>query len=248
MLNIIICEDNLELLRTYKVFVKSYLNTHTERQAQLVLATANPNKVAQFLTGNATEPTLYILDIEFANSLTTGITLATKIKHIDTKAKIIFITTHEELLPLIVKNKIVPLAIIEKETGLQQVKNELLVNLDKATTLTTKKIIESDYFVYKIGSKAYKIAKDEIFYFKASTNSHKILIFTAKTVHEFHGNLTAIESANTDFYRVHNSYLVNLKKIKKLDTTNLELILINNQLIPVATRKITGLIKTIKAD
>lgn len=73
------------------------------------------------------------------------------------------------------------------------------------------------YFVVKNKGSTMRIGYGSISYFES--NQRKIILHTAKQIIEFYGKLSDVEDLLPDdtFLRVHQSYIVNMSKVKSLD-------------------------------
>lgn len=239
MLNIIICEDEIELLQTYQLIVKNYIKAHPQVKIQLVLATSNPRDVEIYMADHPNDLKLYILDIEFPASKIKGIDLASKIRETDLNAKIIFITTHEELSTLTFERKVEPLDYITKESGLNVVKKRLNSGIDTAITrLVPLKNQSINNFIYTVGPRQYEIPVDNIDYFEASENSHNVFLHSLTEITEFKSSLIAIQTDYKNFYRVHKSLLVNMNNIASIDQKNRKIIFKDKTSCDISRRRL----------
>lgn len=225
MLNIIICEDEIELLQTYQLIVKNYIKDHPQVEIKIALATSNPRDVELYMADHPDDLKLYILDIEFPASKIRGIDLASKIRETDLNAKIIFVTTHEELSTLTFERKVEPLDYITKESGLTIVRERLNSGIDTAINrLVPLKNQSVNNFIYTVGPRQYKIPVDDIDYFETSENSHNVFLHSLNEITEFKSSLIAIETDHKNFYRVHKSLLVNMDNVAEIDQKSRKII------------------------
>lgn len=89
-------------------------------------------------------------------------------------------------------------------------------------------------FTFKTGETVNTVPLHEILYIEVM--DRKILLHTAKEMHEFYGKLQQIEAqVSTDFFRCHRSYLVNLNQVSGFDKTSI--CLSNKESIPLSKRK-----------
>lgn len=238
MLNIAVCEDNLELLSMYEIFLKQFISKHTSA-IRIALLTGKPTDIMEFSEHNVGNNLIYILDIEFSNSLNKGIEIANKIRAADKEANIIFITTHNELEPLALKNSLNYFDFIEKDNGLPYVKTELINDIQRIMDAASGN--NGEYYEFKIGSRNSRIPINNILYFESIPNEHKVTMYSDTSFSQFYNNLASIEPSLKNFFRVHKSYLVNLDRIQSIDTKNLTITLDDGSNIPISRRQLIRL-------
>ena len=244
LLNIIICEDDETLRTYYQLIIKKYIKKHPEIEMKIIVSTGNPREVDIYMDHHNDDIKLFLLDIEFPDSKIKGIDLAINIRKKDTNAKIIFITTHEELTPMIFDRKVEPLDYIPKEIGITKIQKKLYQDLDIAIDCLdlTNKNSES---IFEFGPKPYAIPKNQINYFDSSEYANSISLHTDSGIIEFHGTLKSIESILPTFYRAHKSLLVNPDNIIDIDNKNSKLIFKNGSSCDISRRKLAILKKYI---
>ncbi|MFC6202066.1 LytTR family transcriptional regulator DNA-binding domain-containing protein [Lactiplantibacillus nangangensis] len=212
----IICEDNPELLNLYTIIIKKYMTEHPNDPLRLRLATTNPNEVESVLKPQHYPDTIFLLDIEFANSKIRGIDLATTIRQHDAHAKIIFITTHEELKPLTFQRKINPLDSINKEIGLAEIQIRLFKDLatvfkqNQATTL----------FDYRLGTQCYTIPTNQVDYFEVAETGTKTRLHARHEITEFRESLANIVKRWPTLVSINQELLINADNLQTIDQAN----------------------------
>ncbi|WP_416353497.1 LytR/AlgR family response regulator transcription factor [Agrilactobacillus fermenti] len=209
-MKIAICEDNVQLLSLYKVIIGNFRESNPDKGVELSLATSSPNTLQSFAKMNTTQPIFYILDVEFANSEIKGIDLAEQIRRQNSRAQIVFISSHEEFSSLAIERKIMPLDYIEKNKGLAYIEEQLKQDLTAA-------IASKEKFSYSIGQHDYTIDVDQILYIQNSHDSQKIIVYTRKSVIEFHDSLDFVARQLPEFLRLNATTLVNLQNIKDIN-------------------------------
>lgn len=240
LLNIIICEDNKALRMYYQLMIKDYIKMHPEVDMKIILSTGNPRDVDIYMENHDNDIKFFLLDIEFPDSKIKGIDLATDIRKKDLNAKIVFITTHEELTTMIFDRKVEPLDYIAKEIGFDAIKNKLYQDLD----ISIKRLVpvkERSNNNFEFGPKPYNIPINQINYFESSEYSHNISLHSIDSIIEFPATLKDIESRLTTFYRAHKSILVNPNNIESIDTRNSRLIFNNGTTCDISRRKLVKL-------
>lgn len=246
LLNIIICEDDLKLRMYYQLIIKKYIQQHPNIDMKIMLSTGNPKDVLLYMDNHADNLKFFLLDIEFPDSKIKGIDLATSIRKTDAEAKIVFITTHEELMPMIFDRKVEPLDYISKEIGLEKIQDKLFQDLD----MTVKRLIPIDKqntteFNFKIGPKPYSFDINKINYFESIESSHNIFLHSTNEIIEFPNTLKVIENELPSFYRAHKSLLVNPDNVQSVDSDNQKLVFKDNTTCDISRRKLAILKKRI---
>lgn len=93
------------------------------------------------------------------------------------------------------------------------------------------------YLTFKSGSAVHTIPFGDILY--GEVMDRKIFIHTTNEVVEFYGKIQELEEKmQSDFFRCHRSYLVNLSKVKRFEKT--DILLTNGETIPLSKRKYAG--------
>ena len=172
------------------------------------------------------EPDILFLDIEMPEL--DGIELKNYLQERGSQTKIIFVTSHEELVwEAFGENVMGFLCKPIKETAffshmrktlavVERQKHVLLVNSREKQVASTHEIIA----IYADG--AYGVVQ---------TDSEKL--FSDKSLSELEAML-----AQEDFFRVHKSYMINLSKVKRVEN---DVVMCNDLVIPVARRRRTDL-------
>ncbi|KRO18913.1 response regulator transcription factor [Lacticaseibacillus saniviri] len=220
MLEIVMCEDNTELLNIYKLIVNNEIIAN-QFPGDLILATSNPTDVLELIeqTPDPENSRLYILDIEFSDSLVKGLDLGMAIRKADTTAKIVFITTHDELAPTIFRYKVEPLDMIEKDRGIKHIEQELIKDMHLARERQIHPSDDqTDYFIISDRARVRRVPVFEIDYFTTGDSAiHKVVLHATNTVIEFRDTLKRISMALPQFYRLDKQTLLNTKRIASVD-------------------------------
>lgn len=148
---------------------------------------------------------IYILDIETPSG--SGLDMARLIRNRDVDSVIIFLTGHQELSHIAIKNEFLFLSYINKFDNCEK---HLEKSIDKALQiLKTKKMIR-----FKDCGTIYTIALEDILYITKETNERKIILKTdyaefklSKSLGEFYKML------NDNFVQTHRACIVNTKRI-----------------------------------
>ena len=229
MLKVFIMEDNAQQL------------TQLQKTTEQVLAELHLTGALVFtfnltvsLSRELPEPgpeNVYILDLQIHHNRRAGLQLGQLIRQADPEATIIFITVHDELLYITYKYRLEALDFISKDHD--NIRQELLKDFSLITHRHQWQ--ETNVFHYKSYKQTSSILLDDICYFKSNNlNTHAATIYTSdfRTI-EIH----QIAKKDDRFYRVHQSYLVNLHLVKKVDFYSRTVIFYNGMTCPISRRK-----------
>lgn len=239
MLNVIICEDNATQRKEIESIISDEISNFN---AKIALSTDNPKDVITYID-NAEESFIYFLDVEL-NADLNGFELAHLIRTTDTNAYIIFLTAHAELTLLTFQYKVQALDYIIKGNSniLKQKILDCLKAVDNNLNISKSKI--NNKIPIDIGNNIVFWNFDDILFFETAGKGHKISIHTNKGQSEFYGTLKNIEkNLSSDFYKTHRSYLINTKKIKSINKSNMVVEMINGEICYVSIRYLKGLLK-----
>ena len=210
MVNIIICDDNdkdrkniLEVVNNFMNKNKIEYNTHMyndyDKKFHEIIESKIPFKI-------------YLLDIETPSG--SGIDIARKIRNKDVDSIIIFLTVHEELGNVILKNDLMFLSFINK---FDNYKLRLNNSLKKALNLLKyKRIIK-----FTDRNVTYTINIDDILYLTKESYERKTIIKTDYTEFKVNNTLTELVKMLDDrFIQTHRSCYINDDRKVSIDKTN----------------------------
>ena len=161
--------------------------------------------VASVEMGNSFD--IIFLDIEMGQE--DGITVARRIRKIDKKVLIVYVTSHENYM--MESFEIRPFRFLIKPVSEEQMENCFQAAYEDISSTDS-------YFRYSYQRISHKIPIGEILYFES--NRRKVKIVTEKENFELYGKLNDIEKSlersKVAFLRVHQSFLVNYKHVEEL--------------------------------
>ena len=239
MLDIYICEDNRKQLDLFTGYINDTILIES-LDMQVVLGTSDPNEVLKKIEGTQNMG-IFFLDIDLKSTMN-GLTLAQKIRKIQPRCYIIFITSHSEMGFLTFQYKVEPLDFIIKNTteDVRRKIHECLLNVqEKDISLVNG---QRKSFLIRQPDRSISVDYEEILFFETSDNIHKIALHAQQRLLEFTGQLNDIaKELDHRFYRCHRSYIVNTDNIVEVDYNKLIIRMKNGEMCPVATRKKKGL-------
>lgn len=238
-MDIYICEDNKKQRNTLENIIMSITDPS---KFDIVLSTDSPKSLLEAIEGQ-NKSNIYFLDIEL-NSTMNGFNLAKEIRRYDSNGYIIFLTSHAELTLLTFKYKVRALEYILKGPA-STIKEKIIECFDEISNDLNKHSLNNrKKFPITTGDNITFYDLNDILFFETANKDHKIRLHTVSGFVEFYGTLKDIEkSLNEDFYKTHRSYIINTKKIKKIDKDNLIIYMDNDEQCYVSSRYLKGLLK-----
>lgn len=239
MLDIYICEDNLNQLNLFTQYIKDVIMIENW-DMRIAKSTSDPYTILKEVS-IAENIGLFFLDIDLKSDIN-GLTLAQRIRKEQPRCFIVFLTSHPEMSFLTFQYKLEALDFIIKDSN-DHVKSkiyECLLNVQEKYTLQNRNANKT--FIIHHADKYITVDYSEILFFETSTNIHKILLHAQKRTIEFNGHLKEIEQQlDYRFYRCHRSYIINKDNIAEVDFENLTVCMKNGETCPVSVRMKKGL-------
>ena len=214
MLSIILCEDDTKFRNSLVEFLNSYIH-EKNAGAHIELITDKPKEVLAYHKKNMSKTNIYFLDIALESS-TDGLMLAKEIRKNDHTSYIVFITSFQEFSIKTFQYKLrVSDYIFKGEKNLRERLTDCLELIMKDHIRTI--LDNTQVITIKSGQTIYNLPVMDIISFQTSTE-HKIVVSTVKNQIEFYGTMKDVEhQLNEDFFRIHRSYIINTKYIKKIE-------------------------------
>ena len=243
MIDIFICEDNKKQLDLFTTYISNLILIEGF-DMKIVQATSDPHQLLkEILTAENTG--LFFLDIDLRSDMN-GLTLAQRIRQIQPRCFIVFITSHSEMSFLTFQYKAEALDFIVKDSA-EHIKSkihECLLDVNSKYTSSNNNVTRT--FTINQSDKRIVIDYNDIIFFETSNNIHKIILHARKRVIEFTGQLKDIEQQlDYRFYRCHTSYIINKDNITDIDFKELLVHMNNGETCPVSVRKKKGLKKLV---
>lgn len=165
MLGVFICEDNEGQRNQIESFIRKYLLIE-ELDMEIRVSTGDPKRIIDYLERHPDSRGIYFLDVDLKCEMN-GIELGAKIREKDIHGKIIFITTHDELLSLTFKYKVEAMDYILKEGEIADVRERIQEALDQAQRHFLKEAQKADDFIQlKIGSQIRILDLQQVMFLK----------------------------------------------------------------------------------
>lgn len=241
MLSIYVCEDNPKQLENLTTAIKNYV-LMKNYDLEFALATADPKEVLTQVKERRTTG-LYFLDIDLSSEMT-GIGLAVELRKLDPAGKIVFITTHAELSYLTFSYKIEAMDYIAKADPNTISKIQDCIDVGHERYLNDL-IPNKSFFQIKSGEKVIKLNKEEILFFVSSLTPHKVVVHLENRQVEFYGTIKEIAERDRNFYRCHQSFVINLNNVGEVKKAERVIVMKNGETCFVSTRFLKKLLNLI---
>jgi len=248
MLDIFICEDDLGQRKKVEAIINKYI-VDKALDMKLTLSADNPAAVLEYLQQTPVTCGLYFLDVDLQSDIN-GIELGTQIREMDISATIVFITTHGEMAPTVFRLKVEAMDYVLKDNPPKEIEKRIRECMDLSYERylrgrhTGKKL-----FQIKTKEHVLKIPFDDILFFEVHPDpniKHQVILYTSDSKIEFRGSLKELVEEHRELYICQKSIAVNLNKIKEVNREHMEIIMINEDILPVSRRKLPGLLKVWK--
>lgn len=213
---IILCEDQIIQLNQLERIIDNFILFH-DKVFKIVLKTQSPLEVKKYLKQFRPKQGIYFLDIDL-NHEVNGIELAEVIRKYDVQAKIIFTTTHDEMLPVTIKRRVETLGFVTKDQTLDEYRNEIVeLLLLVQERIDATKQVTNQAFVFSIGSQTFTFDINDIYFVEASKLPHRLSLCTKDGQYEFYGRISELEKKYPMLTRISRACLVNIFNVKEID-------------------------------
>lgn len=227
MINVIICDDNDADRSKIVRIIDDYIIKKNIECSKHVFKDYDNNFLK--MIDERIPFKIYILDIETPSR--SGIDIARKIRKRDVESVIIFLTGHEELGNIILKNDLMFLSFINKFDDL---KNRLNNSLNKAMDLINQKRI----IRFNDRNILYTINMNDILYITKESFERKTIIKTDYSELKINKSLSEIVSMLDDrFIQTHRACYINTDRKVKVDKMNRIITFDNGNTIDLLSEK-----------
>ncbi|MHC5269203.1 LytR/AlgR family response regulator transcription factor [Enterococcus sp. LJL98] len=244
MIDVFICEDQASQRHQLERMIERYLFIES-LEMRLTLSTADPYELLAYLEKYPSTIGVYFLDIDLSSDMN-GLQLGAKIRNLCVDGKIIFITTHQEWLPLTFEYKVEAMDYILKDEP-NHIARRVTEALEQARKhYTSENKDNRERIRIEVGHQVRLFDLEEVLFFETSLNSHKLILHLTHGSLEFYGRLAEVEQLSDAFLRVHKSYVVNQKNITQIDRKQRRVIFKNGETCVASTRQIKPLERALK--
>lgn len=206
MLNILICDDDMSIVTAIQAIVESVLSAANKR-ARFHTYTDVCAISKQIMEGCD----IALLDIDYDGAAYNGMDIARKLRSLRSDTVIIFVTNFIEYAP----------AGYEVRAFRYILKRDLQADLSAILPLALKQL-NHETLPIQINGEIIRVPLDDILYLEVQ--QHNVTVVTRKLTpdrkqkeYDFYASLTDLEERlePLGFLRIHKSYLVNMKHLKK---------------------------------
>lgn len=241
MLPIFICEDNELQRKSIEEYIQNYIMIE-ELDMEIKLSTNDPYEILSYVEKKTISNGIYFLDVDLQSDVD-GIKLGGEIRNIDIDGKIIFITTHSEMMYFTFKYKVEAMDYIIKDE-MQDMQKRIVEALEQARKHYQKDRNDVEERIkIKIGNKVRVFPMRDVMFIETSQVPHKLVLHLDQSTVDFYGKINEIESLSKSFIHAHKSVVFNIKNIAALNKKDYEVIMRNGEVCPVAIRKMSMLNK-----
>ncbi len=217
MINFIICDDVKQYRDMVEHIVDSFMMKNKIEYKTHVFEDYD-NEFVKIVESKLSFK-IYILDIETPTK--SGIDIARLIRNKDVDSVLIFLTGHQELGHVVMKNDFLFLSYINKFDNCEQ---RLKNSLDKALQLLKVKSI----IRFKDNGVIYTIPQDDILYITRDSVERKCIIITDYSEFKVGKTLNELEEiVNDNFIKTHRACLMNSKRILSFSKSQKEVVFDN---------------------
>lgn len=229
MLNIAICEDNHIIAEKISKKIESFFS---DKEIAVNIEIITDNKNLKALDINLYD--LFCLDIEMGQ--TNGIDLGVKIRKNNPGASIIYISAYYTYA--IAGYKARPIAFIMKDD-----KNFDLSLYEALQEFVSEKLNKKEYLLLKNQYEERNARIEDVIYLESFSRKLVYHFFDNRSM-EVYGKMSDMENKLQDkgFIRVHKSYLVNMKYIRKI--SGYKVYLYNDTVLPSSQDRYTQITQT----
>ena len=226
MINFIVCDDNKALLKNVVEIIDNVMIKN--RHEYKIHSFTDYNDKFMKLIDEKLPLKIYILDVEVPSK--SGIDIARIIRNDDVDSVIIFLTSHNEVGSILLKEEIMFLTFICK---FDDAENRLESAINKALELVGKKMA----IRFEDQGAIYTLPIKDIIYVYTDTIERKLIIKTDYAKFKVSKTLTEMENMLPEqFKHSHRSCIVNTDRIVMIDKRNNEIIFDNNEKLNLVSK------------
>lgn len=246
MINIYICEDDKRQLDFIKKTISDAI-LFDDTDMKLVLASQYPDAILE-CAKKSKNCGLYFLDVELGTDSLGGFHLAQKLREIEPRCFIVFITSHSDFSFYTYEYKLEAMDYIVKNDAdslREQIKTCLTTAYKRHTggSLSHKSV----FVVPQKSDRDIAIPYSDIFLFKANSKNHRIAVHAKNRYLEFSGNLSDIQGQlDCRFFLCRRGCIINLNHVKEFLPDSGEVLMEDETIFPVSSRKRKEFLKLLK--
>ncbi|MEI3199920.1 MAG: LytTR family DNA-binding domain-containing protein [Lachnospiraceae bacterium] len=237
MLKLFFCDDNAQQLALFSDFGKKAILLKEEWDISFGNACSSPELLLQQLPASG-DTGLYFLDIDFQNDMN-GFELAKKIRDVDPRAFLVFITSHADLAPLTFRYRLEAMDFIYKDQP-SAIRQRIVECIQDAYLRYETFCGHSDEFLtLKRAGGTENIRIADIICIRASEIPHQVEICLPGEITCYYATLDSLEKElGENFARCHRSCLVNRRQVVSVDKKKRELLMADHTVLQCSYRSL----------
>ncbi len=234
MYSVYICDNDIHWLNKIEQSISKF-QFKSDWLIEIKLSTSSPLMLLQELDTHRPHGGIYFLDIELKSELN-GLELGQRIRKIDKKATIIFVTAHIEMVMETFRYRLQALDYIIKESpDINAQINSVLEYIYQKTA--SVEIPEVNSLSLKTTDGYHILNKNEIYYIETISGKHRIKVHAATKILILSKCLNDLaKELGNSFIYCDKGCLVNVEHISKIDPTSLSLLLDNGDILNCSIR------------
>ena len=225
MLNIVICDENEEDSLLLTKMIKKNLS---ELECHGALVRIAPDKMMRY-EFHSDDSYIVFMDLIYSKTGSDGIAIAESIREQSIAPAMIFVSSHLEFMPFLLKGNVVPAGFIKKPLRFNDV-SDVIKNVINAYGF----LKDESFFLLNLSNESYRLPYSQILYFEATQK--KINLQAISKRYSFYSSLSAIEGIvkGNGFIRCHNSFIINKAKVESLSFTDMLVTMENHAVLPIS--------------
>ncbi len=238
MLSIYLCEDDQKQLNIWKDILEKYIIIN-EIPAKITFQTDSPERLFQELKKNTPAMGLYYLDVELRGDMD-GFDLAEKIREVDPRSYLVFVTVHRELSYFPYDKHLEAMDYVIKgdrevlRARITQCLERALKNYYQASNIHN----QIGHLALQISRKRYLIPYNEIILLETELNSHKVKIILENEIISKRGTIKEfMKQLDCNlFCQISQATVINVTYVEQVDQVNRQLIMKNKMRVDYSYR------------
>lgn len=222
MIKVAICDDEERITQEMERILEASAHEYGIQLESGVFY--DGEQLIQYMDKNDEQFDIFFLDIEMQGM--NGIETAARIRERDRKGLIIYVTSHESYA--LEAYQVHPFHFLVKPLQEEEVRQ----CFEQAYAFIAP---EERYFEYKFNKVVFQLPIKDIMYFKSSRRTIEIHMFD-DTVKKYYGKLDGtqkiLDKSNSEFWRIHQSILVNADYVYRKAYDHVELV--NGKLLSIS--------------
>lgn len=233
MLEIYICDDHKEEAKQFETYIQKHLMSFDTPQEPDIHVNPPFYSALDLLSAldNPNQTGLYFLDVNLGAGMN-GFELAEKIRGLDSRGFIVFVTTHAEMSSLVFEYQLEAMDYILKEDFAhleERISSCVDRSYERCLAFSGK---NPQKLAVRIGGKNYFLNLEDICYIEAIKGMHHVCIHGSHDV-TVYTTLGEMESQLDErFLRCHKTFIVNFDHVKTVRYSPRKLLLDDGTEIP----------------